>query len=146
MSVRIGIIAAALAALLAMGLGGCGRFHHHTPQERADCLVQKIVARLDLDQGQQQQLKRIEGEVLAKGAEMRAHREGDFAELIALLKSDQIDPTRFKIDVDLHQARAHELVAFIGEKFREFHDLLTPEQRQKAAQLLEEWRARPKRP
>ncbi len=145
MSARIGIIAAALAALLALGLGGCSRFHHHTPQERADRMVRKIVAELDLDQAQQEQLKRIEGEVLAKGAELRAHRDEDFAELITLLKSDQIDPNRFKIDVDMHQARAHELIAFIGEKLREFHDLLTPEQRQKAAQLLEEFRARHQR-
>jgi Spy/CpxP family protein refolding chaperone len=141
MKTRIGITAVALAALLTLGLSGCMRFHHRTPQERADRLVCHIVAKLDLDAGQQLQLQRIEQEILAKGAELRAQRDGDFAEMIDLLKSDAIDPTRFQVDVAMHQARASQLVAFIGDKFREFHDLLTPEQRVKAAQLLEEWRA-----
>ena len=145
MKTRIGITAAALAALLALGLSGCMRFHHRTPQERADRVVCYIVAKLDLDAAQQLQLQRIEQEILAKGAELRAQRAEDFPEMIDLLKSDTIDPTRYKVDVATHQARASQLVAFIGDKFREFHDLLTPEQRVKAAQLLEEWRARHQR-
>ena len=142
MSMRFGATATVLAALLVLGLSGCIRLHPPTPQERADRVVDHIVTKLDLDPNQKLQLQEIAQEVLAKGAELRAHRDEDFAELIDLLKSDSIDPTRFKVDVAMQQARAQDLVAFIAEKLRQFHDLLTPEQRAKAAQMLEEFRAR----
>jgi Spy/CpxP family protein refolding chaperone len=105
-------------------------------------VVEHLAAKLELTSGQRQQLEQIKGEVQAKRAELQAHREESFEELLGLLQSERIDDTALKVAVAGHQARAHELIAFAGDKVREFHALLTPEQRAKLVAELREFRAR----
>ncbi|WP_221249106.1 Spy/CpxP family protein refolding chaperone [Desulfuromonas versatilis] len=128
--------------LLLVSVGGCTRWSHGPPQQRADHVVAHLVEKLDLEQAQQLQLEKIKLEVLAKAAEMKAHRAESFDEMLGLLQSERVDDATLRPLVAGHQARASELIAFFGEKFAEFHALLTPEQRARAAALLQEKRAR----
>lgn len=137
---RIGILALLLAALLAFVVGGCARWRPHTPEERADRMVEHLAEKLDLSPEQRLQLEQIKVEVLARQAEMLAHREESFDEILAMMQSERIDDTRMKIAVADHQARANELIAFAGEKLKEFHDMLTPEQRAKVVAALQDFR------
>ena len=142
MKASLNILTTALAALLTLALAGCIHPRPPSAQERADRVVKHIVSALDLDADQQRQLQRIEQEFLAKGAELGSHRDETCDELITMLQSDTINPERFKIVVAEHEARAQQLIVFLGQKFREFHDLLTPEQRAKAAKMIAEFRDR----
>lgn len=142
MKAPLRILNTALAALLALALAGCIHFRPPTAQERADRVVKHLVSALDLDAAQQRQLQRMEAEILAKGAELGSHRDETCDELITMLKSDTINPERYKIVIAEHEARAQQMIVFLGAKFREFHDLLTPAQRAKAAKLVEEFRDR----
>jgi len=141
MRMRSGTITLMLAILLSFLASGCARWHHRTPEERADRLAAHLVAELGLDEAQQQQLEQIKQEVLVQQAKLRAHRSASHEEILRFLRSERIDDAQLAEAVARHQAQANELITFFGEELRKFHDMLTPEQREKAAAALEDFKA-----
>lgn len=136
-----GTTALMLAILLSFMASGCARWHHRTPEERADRVAAHLVAELDLDETQQQQLEQIKQEVLVQQAKLRSHRAASHEEILRLLRSGHIDDAQLAEAVARHQTQANELIAFFGDQLRKFHDMLTPEQREKAAASLEDFKA-----
>ena len=135
------ITALMVAILLCFMASGCARWHHRTPEERADRIAAHLVAELGLDELQQQQLEEIKQEVVVQQAKLRSHRTASHEEILRLLRSERIDDAQLAEAVARHQAQADEMIAFFGEKLRKFHDMLTPEQREKAAASLEDFKA-----
>lgn len=123
--------------LLALILSGCARFRHLSPEERAERTVEFLAEKLELDQYQHTQIEKIKGELLTKRAEMKAHRKETFDQIIALLRQDEIDEDEYQILIQKHQEHAKGVIAFFGDKFAEFHALLTPEQRTKVVDIME---------
>jgi len=123
--------------VVALTVAGCYR---HTPEERANRVVDHIASKLDLNDTQKAKLNAIKDEFVAKAPAWRKTREETFTELITLMKEPTIDQGKLNALVDKNKGQADELVGFIFAKYAEFHDLLTPEQREKAAKEMEEWR------
>lgn len=116
---------------------GCSR---KTPEQRAQGIVNSIAERLDLNDAQKAKLNTIKEEFLQKAPAMRKSREETGDQLLALMRSPRIDPDQLKALVDRNKAQADDFIGFLGDKFTEFHDMLTPEQREKAAKEMERWR------
>jgi len=124
--------------ILAIITLGCQR----TPEQRAQAIANHIVEKLELNDAQKKQLNSIREEFVAKSPAMRTSREETFNELVALIKSPKIDKDKVNTLVDRNRQQADECISFFAAKFVEFHDLLTPEQRDKAAREMEEWKGR----
>jgi Spy/CpxP family protein refolding chaperone len=127
--------------LSALVFSGCAR----TPEQRAARFVEHIADELKLDDAQKVKLDRIKEEFLVKRLEMITERNETYDETIALMKSDRIDQAKFNALIEKSQARTGEAVKFFFTKFAEFHDMLTPEQRTKVVEHLNELREKHKR-
>ncbi len=115
---------------------GCQR----SPEQRAERIVNHISEKLDLNEAQKAKLNAIKDEFMAKAPAMKKSREETFNEVIALMRSPKIEPEKVTALVEKNKAQADDVIGFILTKFVEFHDMLTPEQREKAAVELEKWR------
>jgi Spy/CpxP family protein refolding chaperone len=132
MKSRIFIIFAAAAAAMLM-LGGCYR----TPEQRAEHMVKYLASELKLDDNQKAQFEKIKDEFLAKRPDMIKMREETVREANDMMRSAEIDKTRFNALVDKNQTQANDMMQFVASKFTVIHDMLTPEQREKLVVMIE---------
>jgi Spy/CpxP family protein refolding chaperone len=116
---------------------GCYR---KSPEQRAEGIISNVAEKLDLNEGQKTKLNAIKDEFTARGPAMKKTREETFDQLIGMMRGPQIDQEKMKALVEKNKAKADELIGFISAKFIEFHDMLTPGQREKAAAEMERWR------
>jgi len=123
-----------LTVLLTLVMAGCCK---KTPEQRAEDMVQHLVANLNLDDMQTAKLEKIKDEVLARRPQMLVLREETVKEANALMKSPQVDQMKLSALLDKNQKQVDEYVRFIAAKFTEIHDMLTPEQRDKLVTLVE---------
>jgi Spy/CpxP family protein refolding chaperone len=79
-------------------------------------------------------------EFLAKGQEMKKTREEIYDQMIGFMRSPSIDQAALSSSVEKGKVRLDDLNSFLFAKFTEFHDMLTPEQREKAAKEMEHWK------
>ncbi len=129
-------IAMTIAALAAVTtLVGCYR----TPEQRAERVVNHIAEKLNLNEAQKTKLNVIKDEFMARGPAMRKAREETFNEMVSLMRSQNIDQDKMNALVEKNKAQAEDFIKFVSAKYVEFHDMLTPEQREKAAKEMEEW-------
>ncbi len=137
------IIAAGVLSVAALGfaLQGCkhGPWGHHSPEQRAEYAVKHIASKLDLNDEQKAKLEKIKDEVVAKFKEERGKSKGMHEQALALWKQDTVN----RADVEkLFAGREDHMKTmrpFIIDKLIEFHGILTPEQRAKAAGIMEEF-------
>ena len=133
---KIHILTIVVALVAVTALVGCYR----TPEQRATHLVDRISDKLDLNADQKAKLNAIKEEFLAKAPAMRKAREESFDELIALMRAPKIDQDKVNTLMGKNKAQMDDLMRFISAKYIEFHDMLTPEQREKAAKEMEGWK------
>lgn len=115
---------------------GC---HHRSPEEFSEKAVQKLSEKLSLDQGQKDQLKAISAELLAKAKELRQQRETIRATFQRQLQSDRIDTSSLKEIVRAKRADMDSLIDLSIDRFAAFHATLSPEQRTRLSELVNEW-------
>ncbi len=123
--------------IVALTLAGCYR---KTPEQRAEGIVSDIVKKLDLNETQKAKLETMKQEFMAKAPVMKKTREESFDQLIGFMRSPAIDQAAITGLAEKNKAQANDLIGFIFAKFTEFHDMLTPEQREKAAKEMEHWK------
>jgi Spy/CpxP family protein refolding chaperone len=130
-----------IAALVISGiiLTGCGpqRFFCATPEERAEMIVKKIAGDLRLPKEQVEKVNKIKDEILARTKHLRDEREAVRKEWTDLVKSDRLDRNRLTDFINAREEKIRALKPFFIDKMVEFHDILTPEQRAKAAEKME---------
>ncbi len=130
----------AIIALFSLaGMNACRPWKHKSPEERAEWMVKRISKELDLNDTQKQALNRIKDEFIAKHKADRPQMEAQFAALSDLVRSDTIDQAKLKDLRKKHQAHRESMENFFVEKAIEFHKVLTPEQRVKAADLMQKY-------
>jgi len=130
----------AIIALFSLaGMNACRPWKHKSPEERAEWMVKRISKELDLNDTQKQALNRIKDEFVAKHKADRPQMEAQFAALSDLVRSDTIDQAKLKDLRKKHQAHRESMENFFVEKAIEFHKVLTPEQRVKAADLMQKY-------
>jgi len=102
-----------------------------TPDKRAEWMTDKIASKLDLNEDQRKMLDEMKVEILAKHREMRGDRSAMKDELTALLTSDKIDRVRLETMINKKKAEIDSALSLLTDRFVEFHDTLTPEQKTK---------------
>jgi len=127
-------------ALIGMLISGVALFsgcRRHSHGHKAEFVVDYISETLDLNESQQAQLDQIKDELLVKVQGMHADKESMHGELVAQLRSEEIDQVRVKTLVAEHRAKMDEIVDLIVVRLAEFHKTLTPEQKEKLIAKIE---------
>jgi Spy/CpxP family protein refolding chaperone len=126
-----------LIGILVAGLGlftGCRRSSH---AHKAEFMVDYISETLDLDATQQAQLNQIKDELMEKAQQMRAGRASMYGEIIAQLRSEEIDQARVMAIIAERRAQMNELIDLLVVRLAEFHKTLTQEQKEKLVAKIE---------
>ncbi len=113
---------------------GCRR---HSHGHKAEFMVDYISETLDLNESQQVQLDQIKDELIAKARPMHADKESLHEELVAQLRTEEIDQVRVKAVIAEHRAQMDEIVDLVVVRLAEFHKTLTPEQKEKLIAKIE---------
>jgi periplasmic protein CpxP/Spy len=126
-----------LAGILISGLGlitGCRRSAH---DHKAEFMVDYISETLDLDDSQKAELNQIKNELVAKARQMQAGRDSMFEELVAQLRSEEVDQARVKALIAERRAQMDEFIDLVVVRLAEFHKTLTQEQKDKLVAKIE---------
>ncbi len=126
-----------MAVLLIAGIAGLSGCRRHSHAHKAEFMVDYISETLDLTEGQQEQLNQIQDEVMAEAREMHANKESIHAELVAQLRSEEIDQALVKARIAEHRAKMDQIIDLLVVRIAEFHKTLTPEQKEKLVAKLE---------
>ena len=113
---------------------GCRR---HSHGHKAEFMVDYISETLDLNESQQAQLDQIKDELMEKAQLMHADKASMHAELVAQLRSAEIDQELVKAKIAEHRAKMDEIVDLIVIRLAEFHKTLTAEQKEKLIAKIE---------
>jgi Spy/CpxP family protein refolding chaperone len=119
------------AALL---FSGC---RSHSPDHKAEFMVDYISEALDLNDNQRAHLDDIKEEFLAKAKEMHARKEAMHAEFKSELLKEQIDQQRMKALIAQKRDQMTEIMDLAVARLAEFHATLTPEQKEKLVAKIE---------
>ena len=126
-----------LVAMLIVSLGlfaGCRRSAH---DHKAEFMVDYISETLDLDDSQKADLDQIKDELTAKARQMRAGKDSMFEELVAQLRSEEIDQARVKAMIAERRAQMDAIIDLMVVRLAEFHKTLRPEQKEKLVAKIE---------
>ncbi len=132
---RVVIVIAALASVAAVT--NCRPWKHKSPEERAEWMAKRVTKELDLNDSQKQVLNKIKDEIVARMKTEKADRGQQLKEVTTLLRADTIDNGKLTALRKRHQVHRETMEALFVEKALELHKVLTPEQRNKAADLIE---------
>jgi Spy/CpxP family protein refolding chaperone len=141
MSKRTLFITATLTTLfIALGLAACKRGCHPGGFDEFDlaAVTDRISARLDLTEAQKADLEQIAGEIADKARAMHAGREQRLQGLADMVRQDVIDRDGVGRRIDQKILQFKEMADFVSERLITFHETLTPEQREKIAERIEE--------
>ena len=128
-----------LIGLLISGLlmfNGCRR---HGPGKGAEFAVDYMTEVLDLTPDQQELLDQYKDEILAKAMQMRADKQEMHAVIKTQLGNETIDKAQVKQLYITHRDKMDEMADLIIDRVAAFHQTLTPEQRTKLIEKLEDF-------
>ncbi|MEO8210101.1 MAG: Spy/CpxP family protein refolding chaperone [bacterium] len=101
-------------------------------------MIGMIVEKLDLTDIQKAQVEKIRDEIKTKMDLRKDNRDNMMEEFANEFKKDNMDKNKLK-DLDLkREQNMMEMKDFMMDKLVEFHNLLTPEQRNKAVETMKE--------
>jgi len=131
--------------VIALVLAGCTR-RGHSVEEKADWFVEKVSNELDLSASQQATLAAIKTDVLARKDLFDSWRYHNvFDEALAQLEAESLDKEKLNSMLARQEAQRMELRMLLVDKAAEFHAVLTPQQRARAAERLGKLNDRRKR-
>jgi periplasmic protein CpxP/Spy len=142
--VLVAIIAAVATAGIIFGINALRyqykkRYVWGEPEKRAEYIVNKLTKKLDLTKDQQEKVNKIKDEILARTKAIRNDRTVLREELASLIKSERLTKDMVNKFIDKRKSKMDEIRPFLVEKFIEFHNILTPEQRAKLSEKTERW-------
>jgi len=117
-----------------VGFTGCRR---HSHAHKAEFMVDYISESLDLNESQQEQLNQIKDELMEEARQMHAKKESMHEDLVAQLRSEEIDQEFVKAKIAEHRAQMDGIIDLAVVRFAEFHKTLTPEQKEKMVAKIE---------
>ncbi|CAB1077320.1 hypothetical protein JY97_02755 [Alkalispirochaeta odontotermitis] len=126
-----------IIVLLIAGVAGFSGCRRHSHAHKAEFMVDYISETLDLNESQQEQLNQIKDELLEKAQQMHANKESMHEDLVAQLRSDEIDQEFVKTKIAEHRAQMDEIIDLVVVRFADFHKTLTPEQKEKLVAKIE---------
>jgi periplasmic protein CpxP/Spy len=139
-------VAKSLTVILVTGavvMAGCFKKHacnfHKAHDKMADWMVKHISSELDLSKDQKKELTRIKDEILAKHKELEPVHQEIHEAFIEQMKKDRVDQAQLSRLFEDKVPVIEETMSFFVEKYAEFHDILTPEQREKLIKKMDEF-------
>ena len=109
----------------------------HSPDDKAEFMVDYIAETLDLNETQRVQLNEIKEEFLAKAKDMHAKKAAMHAEFKAELLKEEIDQQRVRELIAQKREQMAEIMDLAVVRLAEFHKTLSAEQREKLVAKLE---------
>ena len=129
-----------VVALLIAGVAGLSGCRRHSHAHKAEFMVDYITDTLDLTESQQEQLNRIKDELMEKAQQMHTDKESMHEELVAQLRSEEIDQALVKARIAEHRAQMDDIIDLMVVRLAEFHKTLTPEQKEKLIAKIESFK------
>jgi hypothetical protein len=125
--------------ILTGGLSACKHGFHARGFDEfdLDAMTERIASRLDLTESQKAELDRIAGEIAEKAKTMHSDSETCHQELADLVRQEEIQLEILDEMVAEKMVKIQAMADFITERIVEFHEKLTPEQREKIAEQIE---------
>ena len=133
------IVTLLLTATIGTLFMGCKRHggDFFTSDEHITHVINKLEKELNLDAAQKEELQQIASEIKVKIGDMQAERKTKHQEIIQLIRQEQVSADDVDALITSHQQKMEALADFTGQEFIRLHTLLTPEQREKLAVMLE---------
>lgn len=104
--------------------------------------MKKIAKELKLNEQQKVELEQIKDEILAKKAEFKINHQEIKNAVLSQVKSDTVDQAALNGLFEDKELEFKEMRAFLVDKFAEFHNILTPEQRLSLAEKMEKFHSK----
>lgn len=105
-------------------------------------LMDVAVKDLDLNDQQKKEVDNIKSEIKAKMESKKDSRKNDMDEMINMFRSDNFDKTKALDMMKQHDADRDEMRSFMLDETAKFHAVLTPDQRNKLADKVKEFRSK----
>lgn len=128
-----------LSMFMVTGVVACK--HHHSrgfDEFDLEAAVNRIASRLELDESQKADLKKITTEIAAKAKEIHADREAHHKELADMVRQETISRDTVDQMIADKLEKIQIMADFAADRLIAFHETLTPEQREKVAKHIEE--------
>lgn len=134
----------AVAAIIGLALSGCGRYgwHNKTPEKRAAYVMEKLSSELDLTKEQRVKLEEIKNVIVAAVKDARKDEAKVHKDALGLLRKEKVTSGEIEEFFNSREAEYRKIKPVIIGQLKEFHDMLTPEQREKLALLAEKYHSR----
>lgn len=121
-------------------LGYCRGHWSKSPEDKAKWVVKKISSELDLTDTQKAELEKMKVEYLQKRKDFGFGIDATMrTELISQIKSEKLDEPKLNKMVADKIKRQELMIQFFKNKFVEFHNLLTSEQKITLAEKTEKF-------
>jgi hypothetical protein len=128
-----------LMGVLGLLAGGClrQRILCSTAEQRADFIVSRLSSTFDLSEAQLAKVNTIKNEFLERIRVFRGDRESTYGDLIKMARSETLSRSEVDAFIARREAKIKEIRPFLIDKIVEFHDMLTPAQRNILAGKIE---------
>ena len=123
-------------AFLCTSLFACTRWKDMSQDEKAEYVSDKVRYKLDLTPKQSKKLRFVVSDVLAIHSELKQKKHKDKDSILSLVQSEQIDK---KVLLEMwmtHRDAIDRKVPDLIGKISEFHQTLTPEQKNTVAEII----------
>jgi Spy/CpxP family protein refolding chaperone len=111
---------------------------HDDGQRRID----RIAEKLDLNETQKAKLQAVQESFQEVRQAMSQARVQTVDEVLDLVSSETLDQSRVQGIVKRHQSIVEDFTPKVTAKIADFHAVLTPEQKSRAAEFLQKWKDR----
>ena len=133
------VLALGVAAMVGGTAVAAGYGHRGQRGERINAHINHVLDEIDATPQQRQVINQVKDDLMAKFRAKAQQRGQDRAQWISVLTADALDVGKLNAEAD---RRADEMRAFAKDQLipalKTVHDVLTPAQRQKLAQLVEQ--------
>lgn len=142
--VKKGVYLAVVSILVSgvLMISGC---EYHSQGERAEMMTEQIASRLELYESQKEQLNGLKEELIDDRRQLRISGLTIEGKLIDQLHNEKIHQGQLKEVIAKERAKRDEMVSSVVIKLAAFHDSLSPKQRSKLIEMVEEWDSHRKR-
>lgn len=108
-------------------LTACG-YTHHTPEQRAERLVEKLTDKLELNTLQQQKLSAVKDVFLSLGTHLHSERAQWRAQALTIVATESLDQTALNQLISERIAAVEQATPQVVAALGEFYDSLMPNQ------------------
>ena len=135
------LAAVVTGSLLAVVLAGCGP-RHHSPEARADWVMNKVTSDLALNESQSAKLETLKDEVLKAREAMNQRREDSRDSINVLLQQPTLDRNQVLRLVEGHTEVVNQQAPAVVAALGDFYDSLNPEQQAQLREKLQKFQGR----